>query len=144
MRNPKVAQVCAYLEASRPDVFVSWPEGRLRSFVNFHAAQGGVCAAQNGQTGHIIGVAIGWRSHKVDIDHAWTRWDDSGTCIWFSQFHADSPLAVYTLLCGLSVRIPEWRTLNIFGVRHGRRVRIRPELLERLAGTSKLRAAHGH
>lgn len=138
---PKVF-VEEFLRRSRPDVFNTWPKGRLREWLDFHDRQRGLAVVE--VDGQLAGVAVVWRSHAPDIDDPWTKWDDTGDTVYVGQLHSTCPAATLGILCFLDQRIPNWRTLRFMAQRRGRRVNIPSKYMGRLFTLSARKVLNEH
>jgi len=125
-----VSEVSKFLLESRPDVFSSWPEQKMRHWLRHHIVQQ-ACAIV-AIKGEVMAVGIGWRGHMGDIDDRWSYWDDTGDCFYFDQLHSKSPLALATIIALFEARVPDWQQLRLIADRKGRRVQLNKKLITRL------------
>lgn len=129
--RPDFHLVALFMLESRPDIFREWPFESLRDWLQDRWNQRMMVVVEEGRN-NVIGVGIGWRACKPDIDDPWTRWDDHGNCLYVSQLHAKTPQALAVILQLLGQRCPDWQKLTLYGRRHGKLRRLPPQFLTRL------------
>jgi len=126
-----VPDLAQFLRTHLPKTVGQWPEATVLNWLEYHARQGAVAVTL--AAGELQGVGIGVRCDPSDMDDPWTRWSPTGTCFYLYQVAAITRPALAQLILVLMAREPEIGKLKIFAWRHGRRVRINFETIEKMA-----------
>ena len=109
--------------------FGGWPDGILEIYLSWHHQNGSLVIVEHQE--RVVAVAVGTQMHEGDLDKHWQAWDEQGDSIYLSDIVATTKRGVAAWVDELANRCPNWKELKLFAVRHGKRRRFNPEVLER-------------
>ena len=109
--------------------FGGWPDDILEIYFKFHHQNGSLCLVE--KDGLLVGLGVGYRVNESDLDRHWQPFNPEGDSFYFSDLICKEKWIVASIINEVEKRAPDWRKLKLFAVRHGKRRRIPPELVER-------------
>lgn len=154
MKNVKVSadKVLEFARVyGRPTCFGGWPDEAIHSYLHHHAGQGTVVVLAKGVKRRIMGLAVGWQDQEEHLRRpgfermpfVYQNTDPEGDSFYIADVILAGTRAERAVRWGYLVgefqwRFPNWRSLKLFGLRHGRLVQWNPEnLFAKLEGLSK-------
>lgn len=114
---------------SRGLCFDGWPDNILEVYFRFHQQNGSLCLVED--DGVLVGLGVGFQCNEDDLDRHWQPANTSGDSFYISDIICTTKGAVAACVDELKERTPDWRGLKLFGLRHGRKKQLKPEVLER-------------
>jgi hypothetical protein len=102
----------------------------LEIYFRFHHNNGSLFLVERDDL--LVGVGVGNRCNEDRLDRHWEPFDWEGDSFYVSDLICSSGGAMATLVDEFEKRVPDWRELKIFAIRHGRKKQLKTELFERL------------
>ena len=133
--EPRGFRICDVIDFCRRNdsrglCFSGWPQNILEIYFRFHHNNGSLFLVE--RDGVLVGVGVGNRCNEDRLDRHWEPFDGEGDSFYVSDLICVSRGAVATLVDEFEARIPEWKELKLFAIRHGRKKQLKTELFERL------------
>lgn len=109
--------------------FGGWPSDILGIYLSWHSSNGSLVIVE--EEGNLVALAVGTQMHEGDLDKHWQAWNREGDSVLLTDIVATTKRGVAACVDELANRCPNWKELKLFAVRHGKRRRFNPEVLER-------------
>jgi hypothetical protein len=129
---PDVIDFCRRND-SRGLCFDGWPDNIMAIYLRFHQQNGSLCLVED--DGVLVGMGVGFQCNEDDLDRHWRPSNPEGDSFYISDIICTTKGAVATCVDELKERTPSWKDLKLFGLRHGHKRQLKPEILERVLCT---------
>ena len=111
--------------------FGRWPDNILRPYLRHISETGSLFIVGAGED--LVGLGVARRINEEDLCRHWIPQDPKGDTLDISDVICSERKAVETLVHLFTSRFPDWRECKVWVMRHGKRKKLKPEMIERLA-----------
>ena len=115
---------------SRGICFGRWPDNILKPYLRYTSGIGSLFLV--GSDEELVGLGIVRRIKEEDLSRHWIPQDPKGDTLDISDVICSERKAVASLAYLLISRVPDWRECKLWVTRHGKRKKLKPEMIERL------------
>lgn len=110
--------------------FGEWPRAILETYLRWHHQNGSLVLVE--KEGDLVALAVGTKLSEDDIDQHWVAWNETGDAMYLADIVAETKEGVAACVDELSRRCEDWRELKLYACRHGRKVRFKHGMFERI------------